>query len=268
MTIHPTAVPAVSGSHADRQSPVIVLAYSFAGTRRIWDLVSSSPDIACTAGTGILPLCDEASETWRKIDNRDGPLSPLAVASIRALAAGMITAILAGTGRSRWCEISFSPPTAAETFLRLYPETKFICLHRSCPDVIRAGIDANPWGLADTDVRQFTVAHPGSNAAAIAAYWASRTEPLLRFESARPTACMRVMYKDLASQPGRVAEELFTFLNLAWDDAAVSTSDSDSDSEENGALMRGAQLPAGHLPLPLKQRVNELQGRLGYPPIE
>jgi glycerophosphoryl diester phosphodiesterase len=213
-----TPVLPYPAGRAGQQRPVIVLAYAYSGAARVQRLLSGSAVLACTSGTGLLPLCDQAAAAWRRVDNRAGPLSSLAASSIRSLAGGMISIILAEEGKPRWCEISSSPPAAAETFLQLYPGTRFVCLHRSCPDVIRAGIEANPWGLTGTGFAPFAVAYPGSSAAAIAAYWADRTEPLLRFQEAHPAACRAVRYDDLAGHPDREARDISAFLELSLGD--------------------------------------------------
>jgi hypothetical protein len=267
-----TPVPASPAGRAGQQRPVIVLAYAYSGAAPIQRLLSGSAVLACTSGTGLLPLCDQAAAAWRRVDNRAGPLSSLAASSIRALAGGMISVLLAEAGKPRWCEISSSPPATAETFLQLYPGTRFVCLHRSCPDVIRAGIEANPWGLTGTGFAPFAVAYPGSSAAAIAAYWADRTEPLLRFQQAHPAACRTVRYDDLAGYPERQARDIAAFLDL---DAAPSPTGPDvtltreeaPPAAADGGALAGAELPAGHLPPPLLDRVNDLQARLGFPPI-
>jgi Sulfotransferase family len=266
--------PAAGPGRAVRQRPVVVLAYAYSGAARIQRLLARSTVLACTSGTGLLPLCAQAAAAWRRVDDRDGPLSPLAVSSIRALAASMITAILADAGRSRWCEISFSPPAAAEAFLQLYPGTKFICLHRSCPDVIRAGVEANPWGLAGTSLGPFTSAYPGSSAAAIAAYWAECAQALLRFEEAHPGVCRRVRYEELADYPDPQTREIFAFLELDAEipclvlDATISAPHEEAGpGGEPGAALAGVQVPSGHLPAPLRERVNDLQALLGYAPI-
>ena len=244
----------------DERSPVIVLAHAYAGVPQIQRLLSGSSLLACTAGTGVLPLCAEAAATWRQVENRGGPLSALALSSVRALASSMITVILAGSGKSRWCETSFSP-ASAETFLQLYPGAKFICLHRSCPDAVRAGIEASPWGLAGAGLGSFTAAYPGSSAAALAAYWADRTESMHRFQQEHPAACHQVRYEDLDGSPGPAARHVFAFLGL---DLAVTPGQATETA--SGRPERDA-LPAGVLPRPLAARVNDLQQRLGYPPI-
>jgi len=262
--------PRADTPNEQRPGPVIILAHAHAGAARLQRLLSGSPVLACTSGTGLLPLCDQAAATWRKADNRDNGLSPLAAASIRALAGSLITTFLAAVGGSRWCEVSFSPPGSAETFLQLYPAAKFVCLHRSCPGVIKAGIQANPWSRAGTAVGRFAAAYPGNSAATIAAYWASRTESLLQFEEAHPSACRQVRYEDLADHRKQEAGKILAFLNLPADHSAPlaqNNHDTTPTAEEPGIPGHGAEIPIELIPAPLRARVNDLHARIGYPPI-
>jgi len=229
--------------------PIVVLACGYSGAVRIQRLLARSPALACTCGTGLLPACAQAAAAWRQVDNRAGPLSSLAVSSIRALASSMISVILAEAGKPRWCEVCFSSPSVGEAFLELYPQTQFLCLHRSFPDVVRAGLGANP----------------GIGHAAIAAYWAERTGSLLRFREAHPAACRQVRYEDLAGSPGEEARETFAFLGLGEPTPVLA--EEETGDPLAGDPLAGAPLPASHLPIPLADRINELQARLGYPPI-
>jgi hypothetical protein len=258
--------------------PVVVLAYAYSGVARLEDLLASSV-LTCTSGTGLVPLCAEAADAWQRVDDRAGPMSQLAASSVRALVSNMITVILARSGGSRWCEISFSPPSVAETFLRLFPGARFLCWHRDCRDVMRAGVQANPWGLAGRGLAPFVAAHPGSSAAALAAYWAESTEALLLFEEAHADASRRLTYEDLTRHPDRAAAEISVFLDLDAADSLVGGSsglmawppDDDACTENGGngqeAKPAGLQLPASHLPKALVDRVNGLQARLGYAPL-
>jgi Sulfotransferase family len=261
------------------RGPVVVLACAYSGVERLEHLLADCTALACTSGTGLLPLCAEAADTWQRVDGRAGPLSSLAASSLRALAGNMITVILARSGGSRWCEISFTPPAVAETFLRLYPETRFLCWHRDSQDVIRAGVQANPWGLAGRGLAPFVAAYPGSSAAAMAAYWAERTEALLHFEDAHPDHCHRVRYEHVARHPDQAATEISAFLGL---DAAAPLAgpiagrlarvlDNGAPAGQGGGGQHtesaGLQLPADHLPEALAEQVNGLQARLGYPPL-
>jgi sulfotransferase family protein len=244
------------------QGPVIVLAYPGSGAGDLHDLLGHCKGLCCTSGTGLLPLCEVAAATWRRIDGRDGALTPLALASIRAVTGGLISVAQATLGGTRWCEIAFSPPAGADTFLQLYPAARVVCLHRSCAEVIRAGVLACPWGIAGTAFAAFASAFPASPAAAIAAFWASRTEQLLQFEDAHPGSSLRVRHEDLAGEPGRAAGAISAFLDVDLPAAGFLARGGDEAAADGLGKLQADQIPP-----PLLARVNELQDLFGYPPI-
>jgi hypothetical protein len=253
-----------------QRGPIVVLTYAHSEAGLLQRMLADSGLLTCTSGSGLLQLCDLAAKTWRGVDKHDGPLSPLAVASIRAMADSLITAIVAGTGGSRWCEISLAPARCAETFLVLYPAARFLCLHRSCPDVICAGIRANPWGLADSPSAPFAAVHPGRSAAALAAYWATCALPLLEFEEAHPEACRRIKSEDLVGQVELAADEISAFLNMGCGNPGSRPSMSEGmlSGVEEAHPPGSASVPLSQIPPPLRARVNELQARIGYEPME
>jgi hypothetical protein len=262
---------------------VIVLTYPFGGAWRLRALLERHPELACTSGTGILPLCDYAAAAWRSADGRDGgSLSPLAASSIRALTGSIITTVLARHGKRRWCEIATAAPATAETFLRLYPETRVISLHRACADAGYAALSSSPWGLSGATFAPFTAAYPDSTPAALAAWWAAHTASLLAFEEAHPGRCRRLRFEDLADgEP----PDLPGFLGLAepaappghsrgLEPAAIGPAPADGadgTSYEPGRLApAGAAvppMPAEQIAARLQAQVNELAAQLGYSPV-
>jgi hypothetical protein len=241
--------------------PVIVLGYQHGGSRRLQQLLAADRSLACTAGIELLPACDQAAAAWRQADGRpDGPLSALAAASVRSMTAALITAALARTGQQRWCEIA-RPGPAPATFLDLFPGTRYICLHRSCPDVIRATLTAHPWGLAGLEYARYMLTHPASTLAALAAYWAEHTELLLAFERDNPAACIRVRYEDM-THDNAARRGLWDFLGLdprMLPDAGLPAVPPGHD--------RDAGFPAGNIPPGRLARLDELHADLGYPPV-
>jgi hypothetical protein len=248
-------------------APVIVLTYPHAGGERLRALLARYPELACTVGTGILPLCENAATAWRAIEYRPGsPPSRLAETSTRALAVSMITTLLVRYGKRRWCEIATAAPDAAVAFARLFPGTRVVCLHRSCPDVVRSAAHASPWGVAGAEFAPFTSAHPASTAAALTAYWAARTMSLLAFEQAHPGICRRLRYEDLAADS---LSGLSDFLGLSdpGPDSAAWLYDEAAEPVRD-ATGPAVSFPAGQLPPPLLDRANSLMQRLGYRPLE
>jgi hypothetical protein len=196
-------------------------------------------------------------------------MSRLAASSVRGLATTMMTAVVARTGKRRWCETAAPERSAAETFLKLFPETQFVCLHRSCPSVIAATLSASQWGLAGAGYAAYTASHPASTVAALAAWWVDHARPVLAFEEAHPASCMRVRYEDLTADPGQTERDILEFLGLdtrgPWlpglpggDSPEIAAAENPGGPEE---------IPVGQIPQPLLAQVNDLHARLGYPQL-
>jgi hypothetical protein len=252
-------------------SPIIVLSYAYAGAERVQNALAVSSSLSCTSGTGIIPQCAAAAEAWRRIEGQQGTtMSRLAAAAIRGLVTAQIAAILASSGQPRWCELATAAPDAAETFLQVFPDAHFVCVHRSCLDVIRAGVQANPWGLQAQSLKPFLLAYPGNSVAALAAYWVTATEQLLGFERANQRATDRVHYEDVTARPGQALAAVRAGLGLGGlesDDMPPAqrgwqTEQADAPAEPD------ARVPAEMIPQPLRQRIAQLHAELGYPPPE
>jgi hypothetical protein len=266
-----TAQPAETGGHVRRcaeRGHVIVLSYAYSGAQHVQHILAAGTGLACTSGTGIIPLCAAVAETWQAIEDKGGQaMSRLAASTIQALVTVQVTSILARSGTTRWCELATAPPGAAQAFLQVFPGTGFVCVHRSCLGVVRAGVQASPWGLHGQGLVPYILSYPGNSVAALAAYWANSAQQLLAFEAANGEAAHRVRYEDVIAQP-----EALT---------AVRASLGLGNDVHNGALpglgfpepdtaLQGpeAEVPAEMIPQPLRQRISTLHAELGYPPLE
>jgi hypothetical protein len=255
---------------AARNAPVVVMGYSGSGAERLRSALSWFPELACTQGTGILPLCHLAVTAWQAVEERDGAgMSPLAAASVRALCGGLVTAILAREGASRWCELSSAPTAVVQTFVNLYPGARFLLVHRRVDAVVRTVIGSGSWGLEGREFAPYVSAYPANPVAAVAAYWATHTAEQLEFERANPEACHRVRAGDLAGDSARVLPEISDFLALDGESLPPPhTLDDDWDGHADmGAPVADPVLPLDRIPGPLLARVNDLHRSLGYPPV-
>jgi hypothetical protein len=250
-------------------SPVIVLTYAGSGSDTLLSLLSAIPGLACTSGTGVLPLVEQAAATWRQAETRASQQpSPLAAASIRAMVNSLTTVILAREGKQRWCELARAQPSTAATFVRLFPGTQVLCLHRACPDVIHDTLHTSQWGLAGPAFAPFTSAHPASTVAALAAYWATHTEQLITFEQTHPDTCRRVRYEDLTTQPDHEADSITAFLSGGPRPAAQPGPARQQDpAAADLPQAPGSPLPADQIPPLLLTWVDKLMADLGYPQL-
>jgi hypothetical protein len=179
----------------------------------------------------------------------------------------MITIIQARSGASRWCEVAYSSPEVAQTFMQVFPAARFLCLYRSLPGVLSETVRAYPWGLGGTPLWTYSAGHPGNNAATIAAYWTARTQALLEFESGYPGSCVRLRYEDLAGDLGQLAAIIFAALGL--DDSRVAVLREPPGTEQPGirdtvARAGASMLPNDRIPPGLLAYAGELHARLGY----
>ena len=106
-----------SANSSTSRDPIVVLSYAASGSELLTRIMSTSQSLACTSGTGLLPLCHAAATTWRRIEGHGAVMSMLAAKSIRSLAGMIITVAQAEAGTSRWCETALSSPAAAATFI-------------------------------------------------------------------------------------------------------------------------------------------------------
>ena len=244
-------------------SPIIVWSYSYSGARQVQDHLAAGGDLACTQATGIVPLCATAEETWGRIEGRPGPrISRLASASIQRLINGQLMVLLAGAGKTRWCELATASAEAAASILRIFPGTGFACVHRSCLDVIRIGVKTHIWGLQGTAAGSYLQFYPGNNVAALAAYWADWTEMLLAFEADRPDAAHRIRYEDVTADPDQALKGIRASLGLSHGTLAGFP-----EPDDGGPAQTGPDVPVEMIPEGLRRSIHGLCEQLRYPPL-
>jgi protein-tyrosine sulfotransferase len=265
------AAPARQGAAAPAGTSacrLLCLTYPYSGNAQFRQILSGRAGIICTAGTGLLALCEQAVATWRAIEDRDGPVSALARTSVASMVQTMTSVVLADSGATRWCDVARAEPRAAQTYLKVFPAAKFLCLHRDCLDVMRTGIRAHPWGMAGSPFAPFAASNEGS-AAIIAAYWAANTAALLKIEEDHPGACLRVRIEDLTGHPGAASEAIPDFWGVQ-DRHRAHPAPETSHLVNLGAADAAAadptlQVPVARVPPQLRTEIDDLSARLGYP---
>ena len=261
----PNGTDPTRATPGESTAPVIVLSYPYSGAHLVQRILTHHSDLAPTAGTGIVPMCEAVAAIWTRIDGRPGTaLSRLAVTSIRALVTTQLTIILASAGKRRWCELATAGPSAAQTFLRIFPAARYVCVHRAFTDVISATITAQPWGLAGSAMSRYTDRYTGDSVATAAAYWASATEQLLAFETANPQAAVRVRYEDVVADAENALENVRIFLGLDQQtrhELPPGFTEPTARDAESGY----PQVPLEMIPAELRKRIDLLHEQLSYP---
>jgi hypothetical protein len=228
-------------------------------------MLEASPEMEWIAGVNLVQLCDRVAHDWRTIDDSGDRLSALAQRGISSLVQTMIIGRLTDSGKRRWCISAVGgTPEPTCTFASLFPQARFISLHRNCMDVIYAGLAACPWGLAGSGYGfdGFATANSGNSVAALADYWCTNTKRIISIEDAYPDKCMRILYEDLDADPQGLLGKILDFLGLPpmdVDDLVGPTG--------TGVVGCGREIPVDRIPVHLLSRVNGLMERIGYPAL-
>jgi len=274
---------AYAGASAD---PVFVLCGGRSGSTLLRLLLDAHPDLACPPETKLPEIFGRLITLWSAMEAL--PLSagglngatgvPAAVArGVRHTADLIVGPYLARRGKTRYCDKNLGSEYHVDALLAVYPEAKFICLHRHPMDVIASGIEACPWGLSNYGFEPYVAGAPGNSVLALGRYWADHTAGILAVEERLPESCHRVRYEDLVADPDAVTGEIFEFLGLppvpgiadlcfsrererfgAGDFKVWNTSQVTDES-----VGRGWPVPTNLL-APVTATINELSDRLGY----
>jgi hypothetical protein len=274
---------AYDGASAD---PVFVLCTGRSGSTLLRLLLDAHPDLACPPETRLPEVFGRLIALWSAMEALPLPAGGLngaagmpaaARAGVRHTADLIVGPYLARRGKTRYCDKNLGAELHVDALLAVYPEAKFICLHRHPMDVIASGIEACPWGLSNYGFEPYVAGAPGNSVLALGRYWADHTAGILAVEERLPASCLRVRYEDLAANPDAVTGEIFEFLGLP-PVAGIADLCFSRERERFGpgdfkiwntsqvtvdSVGRGWTVPKNLL-APITATVNDLADRLGY----
>jgi Sulfotransferase family len=270
------------------RSPVFILTASRSGSTLLRFILDSHPELACPAETSVASACRQLIGTLDVLETAGSGQSqsvmsaaspsPTVLASVRSVIDAAYGRYLRRRGKRRWCDKSLDTYQFAEIMAQIYPEARFICLYRHCMDVIASGVETCPWGLHRYGFDPFVAQNPGNSVAAISSYWLACAQAVMAFEEAHQESCHRVRYEDLVTEPEQTVAAIFSFLDVKQvpgitGECFLNPHEGEGPGDEKiwfttevsaQSLGRGVTVPAGAMPLPIRQAVNELLVKLDY----
>jgi hypothetical protein len=287
----PNGIVPADGAVPGQPDPVFVLCMGRSGSTLLRFLLDAHPDLACPPETSMPALCGQLAVVWSLIEGAplsqtrgDSPpvVPDAAIAGIRHMMDMMTAPYLTRRSKKRFCEKSLGSARFADLLMRVYPDTKFICLYRHPMDVIRSGLDACPWGLNGYGFDQYIGGSPGNAVLALARYWLDNAAQIAAIEEEHPDRCFRIRYEDLVTEPEDAALEIYSFIGVdpmpgvaqecfntgrerfgPADHKIWATSKITANS-----VGSGESVPAGLIPPPITFAINELTDKLGYIQID
>ncbi len=254
-------------------------------------ILDAHPDLACPPEAGLGVACAGLARVWSVLNAADpfgegdaspASLAPGAARRIRDTVAAYYAEYLNRHGKARWVDKSLDNCVHAQLIAEIFPEARFICLYRSCLDMVASGIESSPWGLTGFGFAEFARQYPNNNIAAVASYWLDSTRRMLAFEEEFADRCVRVRYEDLVSDPEITVERIFSFTGTRqvpgiseWCLTVEHDRSGPGDQKiwftkeiSNSSVGRGVQIPVNRLPPQTLLLINETLAKLGYRTID
>lgn len=275
---------------------IFILSTERSGSTLLRVLLDSHPQVAAPGELGLGELCHRhlivlartlgqcgqqphaplSTEQWLAGECPPGASSTLVLEQTRALVDRIMGDYARARGKSRWCNKTPGDLPYAELFRLLWPEARFLCLHRQGLDVAASCLDLSRYGYM-RELAPYVMASPTNTVAAMLRSWAEKTEKILDFERRWPERCHRLRYEDLVRQPAETLAGVLDFLDLeacpqlhhvalrqphhpgGGDPKIWQTREVREDR-----IGGGSQLPVGLIPSSLAAQVGPLLEQLGY----
>jgi hypothetical protein len=137
------------------------------------------------------------------------------LAETRRIVDGLLGKYCAVRQKPRWCEKSPANVEYLGILCSVFPDARYICLHRHCLDVVRSCLEF--YGhTPPKQVLEYFDRHQGDPVAAWIERWCVYTSRLLALEADQPQSVMRVTYEQVVANPDAVLQPLLAFLGVDW----------------------------------------------------
>jgi protein-tyrosine sulfotransferase len=196
--------------------PVFIVCNARSGSTLLRCLLDSHPEIACPGETRLAKLTASLLEfSTQFAPAPSGPDTPRSVAPAAGdLISGLIAPYLVQRGKSVWCDKSLFTADYLDQFAEVFPDARYVCLHRHAMDVIASGLEACRWGFRHYGFDRYVQNSTDNFVDALARYWLERTAAILSFEESGRVPTYRVHYERLVSDPEGTLAGLLDFLGV------------------------------------------------------
>jgi Sulfotransferase family len=264
-------------------SPVLILCNARSGSTLLRYILDVHPAITAPPETSLGPLCSSVLAFAKDLPDEETRTATLGGG--RALIDSALTRHARLRGKAIWCDKSVRTVEHLDAVRQVFPDARYLCLHRHAMDAIASGLEASRWGFGRYGYARYVRQQPDNTVAALAQYWIDRTSKILAVESAADCATLRVRYEDLVSRPHEVVTGILRFLGLPGEESTVALMITGalrarhdpgpgdfkidfSSGVTAESVGRGRSVPVLALDRRQRRAMNALLGALGYEQVD
>jgi len=257
-------------------APIFILCTARSGSTLLRYILDTHPDVFAPAEMHLGRLCHVLERVFLGIA---GPDAPGVAADIRRHVDAIMDNHTRRHNKQVWCEKSVRTVDYLEIVHRLYPEARYICLYRSCLDVVRSSLEVSAYGFDGYGFDEYVRASVGNTVDALIDYWHDKVSVIRNFELAHPAQSVAVTYEALVLDTERTVSALFDFLQLRWTPelTAAIFSTPHVRGPGDGKILHdtaiaprvggGASIPLARISADRLRTMNDLMRELGYPAV-
>src|SRR5215510_15752911 len=200
---------------------IFILSCERAGSTLLRYIVDTHPDIACPAELNLGELCDALYHSvyyslGQVVASDETERSSRAAQKVRQIVSALMDEYTTAKGKRIWCEKTPRNLQTLEILHEVFPDARYICLHRNCMDVVHSSLEVN-WPSFMNQLAPYIKRNHENLTAAIVDSWIDKTGKLVAFERANQEKCFRITYESLVLEPVASLDAMFAFLGLRFD---------------------------------------------------
>jgi protein-tyrosine sulfotransferase len=267
--------------------PLFILCGPRRGSTLLRYILDTHSQIASPGEIGVGELCNSIERVMRwtsgeaSLSQSEWEPTPDSIARTREIVDHIMSSYAAREGKRIWCDKTIDNLLHLGLLSKVFPDARFICLHRDSLDVVQSCLECSRNGYM-WQLQSYAVRQPDNLVAAMTSAWIEHTTLALDFERQHPERCFRIRYEDLVTTPADCLRPLLAFAGVEWEDgllAAVFTTHHDhrgggdpkirySGRIESASVGSGRRVRFELIPEPLRRAVDELCVQLSYPALQ
>lgn len=274
--------------------PVFIVCNARSGSTLLRYLLDAHPEIACPAENPLPQTCGVVMSVHAILNGVEFPngaepavmtdrMGPSATTAHRIITE-LMSEYLHRRGKTIWCDKSLFAIPYIDFITSVFPNARYLCLHRHGMDVIGSALEACRWGYDLYGLTPYIKKHNDNFVRGLAEYWIRRTREIIDFEESGIVRTHRVQYENLVRDTEGTVADILEFLGLDNDRKIVremveNAFENDHDpgaadrkitytsAIEPGSVERGRAVPAALLESAPRADMNALLAALGYPVV-
>ena len=199
--------------------PTFILSFTRSGSTLLRYIIDTHPDICSPGELRLGALCEMLMNVADCLSlgqiahssSAEGRTQRV-YAEVNRVVSEWMSAYAQSKGKRFWCEKSPNNLSHLATLQNVFPDARYICLHRNCMDVVQSSLEKTRTGYY---VNHRYYAKNDNEVCVHVDAWVDNTSKLLAFERRNADRCIRIRYEDLVRRPAATLQPVLITADIS-----------------------------------------------------